>query len=372
MNAPIPFPRYPRKLDKAGRLRIKIAGRHYYLPKPLGSLESIAEYERLRLEHALGKIATPKAATSKQPLTISALIAARLADDPRGQADKEVRAIARACTPLAALFGDTLAAEFTTLRLRALQDAMIAGTWTADAIDRWSRTYINVQIGRVCRLFRWAETEGHVQPGTWGHLRTLPPIKRNDRRCHHTAPRLPVDWETQVLPCFKFMAPQVEAMVKVQLFGGMRPGEVCTMRRCEIDQAGPQGTWLYRPGQHKGSHRGHALVKVLGPQGQTALAPWLMAAEPEGFVFPPCKNRYRRGHYTVEGYGRAITRAIEAAGVAPWSAYCLRHLGKQLATREFGLDHARAFLGQLSLGATAGYAAMIDLRTAAEVARKIG
>ena len=371
MSAPIPFPRYPKKLDKAGRLRIKIAGRHYYLPKPLGSPESIAEYERLRLEHALGKIATPKIATSHQPMTIAQLIAARLAADPRGLQDKEVRAIARACSPLEAIFGATPAAEFTTLRLRALQDAMIAGTW-APALDPWSRTYVNAQIGRVCRVFRWAETEGHVQPGTWGHLRALPPIKRNDRRCHHVVPRQPVDWETQAVPCLKHMAPQVEAMVKVQLYGGMRPGEVCVMRRCEIDQAGPHETWLYRPGQHKGSHRGHDLIKVLGPQAQTALAPWLMAAEPEGFVFPPAKARYRRGHYTVEGYGRAIARAIEAAGVAPWSAYCLRHLGKQLATREFGLDHARAFLGQMSLGATAGYAAMIDLKTAAEVARKIG
>ena len=37
-----------------------------------------------------------------------------------------------------------------------------------------------------------------------------------------------------------------------------------------------------------------------------------------------------------------------------------------------GLDRARAYLGQLSLGATALYARQLDLESAAEVARRIG
>lgn len=371
MRYPHLFPKYPTKLDKHGRFRIRIHGRDYYLPKPIGCQASIAEYERLRLEHAAGHI--QPSLPAKVGLTVSELLAAWLAADPRGAQDKEVRGICRACVPMEHLFGHTRAGEFTAMRLKALQDAMVSGSWRAgDYKNAWSRTYINMQIARVCRLFRWAETEGHVSPGTWQHLRTLQPLKKNDRRVRNTLARLPVDWEAQVKPALPYMTPQVAAMVQVQFFGGMRPGEVCTMRRCEIDQSGPSGTWLYKPSQHKNEHRGQELVKVLGPQAQTILAPWLLAAEPNCFVFPPTKRRYSRGHYTVEGYGRAIARAVAIANVKPWSAYQLRHLSKQIATRTFGLDHARAHLGQRSLGATAGYAAQIDLHTAAEVARRIG
>jgi integrase len=168
------------------------------------------------------------------------------------------------------------------------------------------------------------------------------------------------------------MFPQVRAMVLTQFYAGMRPGEVVAMRRHEVNTVGPEGTWIYCPEKHKGTHRGQKLAKVIGSQGQEALASWLLKAEPEGYVFPPVRDRWGRGHFRVEGYYRSICEACQAAGVERFTPYQLRHLAKQIATREFGLDAARAYLGQLSIGATALYAAQQDLAEAVKVAKKIG
>jgi integrase len=78
-----------------------------------------------------------------------------------------------------------------------------------------------------------------------------------------------------------------------------------------------------------------------------------------------------RGRYTVEGFVRAVCRACVAAGITPWTPYQVRNLAKLMATRECGLDAARAFLGQESLGTTNGYAAGIDLDLAARVVKKL-
>ncbi|MCY2952754.1 MAG: hypothetical protein NTU53_12395, partial [Planctomycetota bacterium] len=41
------------------------------------------------------------------------------------------------------------------------------------------------------------------------------------------------------------VSPQVKSMIELQLITGMRPGEVCAMRTCDIDSTGP--LWTYRP-----------------------------------------------------------------------------------------------------------------------------
>lgn len=372
---PRPFPVYPRNpLKHSGGASIKINQKAYYLGQH-GSQASYAEYERLRLAHAAGSLGSQtRAAAGPAPAgglggkpggTIAELVAVWYVADPRGREDGEVIRTARACVKLVELFGETQARDFTAMRLEEIQVAMLD-------LGTWSRGYVNSNIDRIRRVFRWAETKGHVAPGTWQHLKAVAPIRRNNRRARNTAPRKPCDWERQVVPAMEWMYPQVKAMVLVQFYGGMRPGEIVTMRRSEIDQAGPEGCWVYRPATHKGTHRGQELAKVLGPQAQAVLGPWLLRAEPAGFVFPPVRDRYGLGRFRVEGYHRSICDACTIARVERFTAYQLRHLAKMLATRAFGLDDARAYLGQLSLGATALYARQQDLEAAAKVARKIG
>src|SRR5262249_46965486 len=72
-----------------------------------------------------------------------------------------------------------------------------------------------------------------------------------------------------------FLPPQVCAMIDMQLVTGMRPGEVCQMRACDIDMSGK--LWLYRPSQHKTQHHGHTREIWLGPKAQDIIKPYLKA-----------------------------------------------------------------------------------------------
>lgn len=373
--APRPFPVYPKKgLKYGGGARIKIAGKQFYLGKH-GSPESFREYERLRLEHAKGGT-VQKLRELTNTLTIEQLVAEYLRNEPRGVTNKEVQRVARACTPMLRLYGTTAAEDFRTNRLRAVQEAMIDGSWRNED-DKlrgklWRRKYINKSIERIIRVFKWAESRELIVMGTTEHLKTLSPLKLTDKRVKNSPPREPCDWETQVKPCLPFMSPVIRAMVQVQYWAGMRPSEICAMRRFEIDQNGPDGVWLYRPTFHKSEWRGHSLVKALGPKSQEVLAPWLMAAEPEGYIFPPEKRRNAAPRYLENGYAQAIRRAVKLAGVVSWYPYQLRHAAGHAAELAGGLTGAAAFLGHHSLETTKTYTDKVRLNIAIEMAKKIG
>lgn len=381
MCAAARFPNYPRKPHKSGtaRISIRVGGkrRDYYLGA-FGSKESLAEYARLATEFAAGHLKPPaaKPPTVKARLTIADLIAQWLKHEPRGVRHPEVARIARACVPLDRLYGTSLAAEFDARKLADVQEAMVHCRWMTqeerDDCGDWSRGYINVQIKRILRVFKWAERVGHVPSGTWQHLRTIEPIRKTDRRVRSMPPRSAVDWKEQVAPALPHLPATVAAMVQVQFLGAMRPGEVCVMRPMDLDRDTKPGFWLYKPFASKNDWRENvgSLIKVLNQEAQAILAPWLLlAGGPEYPVFQ--SNRKLRTPYTTCGYSKAIRRACEAAKVKPWTAYQLRHLAKRLATRLQSSDAARAFLGQLSLEATNHYDHHQDVELAASVAAKI-
>src|SRR5262249_27617177 len=92
-----------------------------------------------------------------------------------------------------------------------------------------------------------------------------------------------------------FTRPQVRAMALLQLYTGMRPGEVTVMRTIDLEMTGP--VWAYRPGsdqgttgQHKTAHRGHQRTIYLGPRAQQVLKPWLRPKLDE-FLFQPREAR---------------------------------------------------------------------------------
>lgn len=240
MPPPRPFPAYPKKPRKhGGGARIMIDQRAYYLGQH-SSEESYAEYERLRLEHAAGRL-KKKAVAPTIGMTLSELIARWFAEDPRGEDHGEVKHTMRACVPLERLFGSLLAKDFESRHLEDVQLSMVKHDWMKpeefEKRGDWCCGFINAQINRIMALFRWAERKGHVPPGRWQNLKTVSPIKKNDRRVRHAPPVQPVDWEKQVEPALREMFPQVRAMVLVQFHAGMRPGEVVSMRRREVDVA---------------------------------------------------------------------------------------------------------------------------------------
>ncbi len=63
-------------------------------------------------------------------------------------------------------------------------------------------------------------------------------------------------------------------MVRVPRFTGDRPGEVGSLRPCDLDRS--TEVWFYRPCQHKTEHHDKDRVIAIGPQSQQVLPPYLV------------------------------------------------------------------------------------------------
>jgi integrase len=247
---------------------------------------------------------------------------------------------------LKSLYGRTAAKDFGPLALKACRAEMIA--------RGWARSYVNAQVDRVRRLFRWAVEEECVPAATYQALRAVAGLRRGKsaaRESERVQP-LPAGWVEATLPC---LSPTVRAMVEFQRLTGCRPSEVCLLRPRDIDRSNP-ACWIYRPGSdrgpegmHKTAHHGHERIILIGPRAQAVLQPFL-GTRRDAYCFCPSeaevarlaarrqqrktprwpahlkrlskKGQVRRrqapgDRYDVAGYRRAIKRACDKAFPPP-------------------------------------------------------
>jgi len=239
----------------------------------------------------------------------------------------------------ATLYGTTPAAEFGPLALKTCREAMIK--------NALCRTHINQQIGRIKRMFKWAVEQELVEANVWHALQAVAGLRAGKTEARESEPVKPVA-EQHVNATLPHLSPTVQAMIELQLISGMRPGEVCAMRSCDIDTTGT--LWVYRPAHHKTEHHGHERVIYLGPRAQAVLKP-LLKPDLQVHIFSPAEaertrrkkmhadraacgtplscgnapgsNRKRRprrppgNRYDVAAYRRAIARACDRAFPPP-------------------------------------------------------
>jgi integrase len=283
-----------------------------------------------------------------------------------------------------------------------------------------ARGVVNQRIGRIRRLFKWALENEMLPPSVLLGLQSVRGLQRGRSKARETEPVRPVS-PALVEDTLPFMNRQVAAMVRVQMLTGMRPGEVCIMRGCDLDMTG--SVWLYRPGSdqgevgtHKTAHHGHQRVVAIGPKAQGIIRPFLRL-DTRAFLFSPKeaaaeRNARRRQerktpmtpsqakrkaklrperapgqHYTTSSYAHAIAHACDKADTAAhekdksippeqrviphWHPHQLRHTAATAIRREYGLDVARVVLGHRSPQITELYAEL-DVNRAAEVMEKLG
>jgi len=277
----------------------------------------------------------------------------------------------------------------------------------------WSRGYVNSSIGCIKRMFKWAVEQELVPPSTYHGLQAVAGLRKGRSDARETQAIRPVSDEhvEAVLP---FLNSAQRAMVQLQRLTGMRPGEVCIMRPCDVDRGNPK-TWAYRPGSHKTEHHEIERLVFLGPRAQELLQPFLFR-DPGAYCFSPremmeghwvelrrrrrtkvqpsqrCRKRRRPKklpgeRYTVGSYEHAITRACKRADkkthevhpeipreeilIPHWHPNQLRHSRATEIRREAGLDAARVVLGHRSPQVTEVYAE-IDVNKAAEVMARLG
>ena len=304
---------------------VVIDGKQHHLG-PYGSPESIAEYNRLIQEWLAGGGASTARGTTVNDLSINELILAfwtRYAQQhyrhPDGSPTGELDNYRDSLRPRRQLYGATLARDFGPLALKAVRQAMIdAGL---------ARTTINQRIGRIVRLFKWA-VESELVPSTvYQALKAVRGLQKGRSATREPRPVKPVP-EADVEAIRPFVARQVWAMVELQRLTGMRPGEVCRMRACDLDTSGP--VWIYSPAGHKTDHHGIEHRIYLGPRAQQVLRPWLRA-NTTAYLFSPReaveeRQAERRRLREAEcGRGRRDRRGqTRAPGRAPASVTRLR------------------------------------------------
>lgn len=215
-------------------------------------------YDRLIAEWLAHGRRLPQAAADAPALTVSELILAfyhRAEQHYRrddGSPTTELDEYRRSLKPLRELYGATPAADFSPLKLKAVRQRMIdAGL---------CRGVVNQPVGRVIRVFKWGVAEEMVPESTWRSLTTVRGLERGRTEARETEPVKPVA-DAVADATLPFAQPTVTAMVRPQRLTGARPGEVRSMRACDIDITG--AIWLYQPAHHKSRHRGKDRVMAL-------------------------------------------------------------------------------------------------------------
>jgi len=365
-------PKY-RQHRASGQAIVTIAGRDCYLG-PWKSKASKVEYDRLIGEWlASGRPTT--LAPSIPDLTITELAIAYVKYAAsfyvkNGAQTNEVDCIKSAVRIVRKRYGATTAATFSPLSLKALQQAMVD--------EGWSRGFINRQIGRVKRMFRWGVSEDMVQVTTWQTLTAVTGLKRDKTKAREPAPIGPVA-DLVVETTLPYLSTTVADMVRLQRLTGCRPGEVCAIRPCDVDTSGK--VWSYRPQSHKTEHFGRARIIFIGPKAQDVLRPYLLRGADECCFQPPRGGA--NGRYDTRSYGHAIQRRVarinrdrqkvdaDAELLPHWSPNQLRHAAATEIRQQFGLEAAQVALGHSNANVTQIYAER-DMGLANRVMEQVG
>jgi len=318
---------------------------------------------------------------------------------PDGQPSGEVEKIRLALRHVRDACGAMQAELVGPLDLKAVRETMI----DADL----SRTTINQRVSIIKRMYRWAASEQRVPASCYQALATVEGLRRGRSEAREGRDVGPVAEHWVEATC-EALPPTVAAMVRCQLLTGMRSGELCRMRPCEIERSGR--IWTYRPEHHKTERHGHRREVLIGPKAQRLLRPLLRGRELGAYVFSPAEAREERyaamraarkskiqpsqrdrrkakplrgpgASYDAGSYHRAIVYAIAKANraraseglpeIPHWHPHQLRHAAATRIRKEIGLEAARAVLGQRSLAIADTYAEL-DRGVAADAVKRMG
>lgn len=418
MHMPRLFHRPPKYcLHKATKqATVSLFGKRIYLG-PYGSARSLTAYQEVlqtwhekrdvpaprtpqcELENQLADI-TPESLRDKRlggsPITVNELVLvfrrhAREYYRKHGELTREATLIDDVVRILRKHHATDFLNDFGPVTLESLREQMI------DELD-WSRKHINKQVGRLIRMFKWAAGKELVDSSVPVALESLAGLKKGRTRARELPGVRCVDDKIveQTLPRLPAI---VADMVRFQRFTGARPGEVCSLRPCDLDRS--DDIWMFTPSEHKTEHHEKNRVIAIGPKAQAVLQAYLERAE-DTFCFSPAESEQRRRslasaarttplscgnrrgtnrrkspkrvpreRYFTDSYRRAIHRACEKLKIEKWAPNRLRHTSATEIRRRFGIEAAQVICGHETADVTQVYAER-DLELAKKVARQLG
>jgi integrase len=276
MPRPPRIPSYRR--HSSGQARVTLNGTDYLLG-PYNSAESKEAYRRLIAEwlERRGQFQPPQSSEQeKEPISVNELILAywKHAVEYYGfeKGDRgDAYCLRDALRVVKHLYGSIPAKGFGPLALKACRSHMLE--------KDWARTYVNAQMDRIRRMFRWAAEEELLPGSVYQNLRAVASLRSGKSKARETQKVKPVP-DGMVDATLPLLQPMPRAMVELQRLTGMRPGEVCRLRGMDLEVSGP--VWVYRPGSdqgpegdHKTAHHGHERTVLIGPRAQAVLKPCL-------------------------------------------------------------------------------------------------
>jgi site-specific recombinase XerD len=199
-----------------------------------------------------------------------------------GEPTGELPSYKSALRPLRDLYGSTSVASFNAQAMKAVRAHMVE--------KGWARKTVNKQCYRVRRVFRWGLSEELVPPEVVTAIEAMQGLQAGRCAARETAPVGAV-CDTDVERTLPFLPAVVADMVRFQRLTGARPGEVCSMRPCDIDTT--HDVWEYRPARHKCEHHGQQRVIMVGKQAQQVIERYL-DRPPAAPCFNPLESEIQR------------------------------------------------------------------------------
>lgn len=330
----------------SGKALVTINGAEIYLGD-YGDAASKAEYARVIAEFVTTGTFRRDNDEDESPITVVEVLAgywkhAQAYYLKDGQPTEEQKAVRKVIRDLNKFCDELPAEEFGPKMLKTVRQV-----WLDQGL---CRGYINQNVGRVRRIFKWAVEEELVAASILEGLRAVAGLRKGRSEAREPAPVQPISlaFVEQTLPHLSCV---VADMIRFQVLTGARPGEVCKLRPRDIDRSGE--VWEYTVGGHKMEHHGRERIVYIGPEAQAVLSPYLFR-DADANCFSPvesiedlrrrrsearttpasCGNRpgkkYDRGGlrgeaaarspklaFTTGSYGQAINRACDLAFPAP-------------------------------------------------------
>lgn len=229
---------------RSGNARVVIDGKEYSLGK-YGSPESRERYDRLIAEWLeRGRTAPQTQQTDTAPVSVNELLLGF-----HDHIDKEYGAKAShwysfrdVMRIMKNLYGTTPAGQFGPLALKCCREQMVK--------EGWCRNYVNRQVQRLCRIFKWGVEQEMLLPTVWHGLKAVPGLRAGKTEALETEPVKPLS-QADIDEILPHLPPMVRDMVLLQLATGMRPGEVCILRPAngnELRTSIQMAFWL-KPGE---------------------------------------------------------------------------------------------------------------------------
>ncbi len=250
----------------------------------------------------------------------------------------EARHIRVAWQGLVDLFGTEPIRTFTPNKLRLVRKAMVQ--------RGWSRRYINRQVYRAVRIFKWGVGHDFCPALVVTALEAVPPLRCGETAAPETEPVGPVD-VNRVARVKPYLSPVLRDVVELQLLTGARASEILNLRTRDICFDDP-ACWQAVLTKHKMSHKtAKPRTLFFGPAAQAILQPYLLRPE-DAYLFSPAESARKRREersqqrqtplscgnipgsnlkdepqrrpgprYSTEAYGHAIYFACEQALAMP-------------------------------------------------------